>query len=251
MNEGKFTGKAKIYSKYRPTYPKALIDYLYSEIGLSESSTIADIGSGTGIFSRLLLQNNSRVIGVEPNDDMRQTAEKELTRFAKYTSIKASAENTTLSDSSIDYITVAQAFHWFDRANFRLECKRILKSNSKVILVWNTRDSSSDLVIENDKINKQYCPGYNGFSGGTGGDDPENYADFFKGGKCEYQTFENNISFEKDGFIGRNLSASYAPKEGTEAYHAYIDGLERLFCKYSINGRLCLPNSAKSYIGKV
>lgn len=251
MNEEKFTGKAKLYSKYRPAYPEGFIDYLYSEVGLKDSSIVADIGSGTGIFSRHLLLKNSRVVGIEPNDDMRRAAEKDLAQFTKYTSIKATAEDTTLADSSIDYITVAQAFHWFDRMKFKLECKRILKRNGKVILVWNSRDPLSDVVIENDNINKRYCPGYNGFSGGTEGDGPRDYEDFFKDGICEYRTFQNDLFFDQDGFIGRNLSASYAPEEGTAAYHAYIDELGRLFCKYSMGDRLCLPNITKSYAGEV
>lgn len=251
MNEDKFTGKAKIYSKFRPSYPNEFIDYLYSDTGLKESSNIADIGAGTGIFSKHLLLRNSQVIGIEPNDDMRQTAEKDLNQFPKFSMIKASAEHTTLPDSSVDFITVAQAFHWFDRANFRLECQRILKDSGKVILVWNTRDCSSELVNENDEINKKYCLNYNGFSGGSGGENPESYADFFKDGICEYRTFQNDLYFDEESFIGRNLSASYAPKEGTKDHQNYIDELRQLFLKFGINGKICLPNITKSYIGEV
>ncbi len=251
MNEEKFTGKAKIYSKYRPDYPEEFIEYLYSEVGFKDSSTIADIGSGTGIFSKHLLLRNSRVIGIEPNDDMRRTAEKDLGQFTKYTLVKASAEHTSLPGLSVDFITVAQAFHWFDRTGFRLECQRILKSKGKVILVWNSRDNLSELVIENDKINKSYCPDYTGFSGGTGGEGLEEFADFFKNGMCEYRTFQSDLSYDKEGFIGRNLSASYAPKAGTQEYTAYVEELGQLFDEYGSKGELRLPNITKSYIGEV
>ncbi len=109
----KFTDKAEIYAKYRPSYPLEYIEYLISEAGLNEESMIADIGSGTGIISRQLLGRGYTVIGVEPNDDMRKVAEQTLKPDSRFISVKATAENTTLNDNSVDLVTVAQAFHWF------------------------------------------------------------------------------------------------------------------------------------------
>lgn len=251
MNEEKFSGKAAIYSRFRPGYPREFINYLYLEAGFKVSSVIADIGSGTGIFSKHLLLRDSTVIGIEPNDDMRRSAEKDLGRFQNYRLVKASAEHTGLPESSVDFITVAQAFHWFDRGNFRDECRRILKDGGKVVLVWNIRDDSSDLVLENDRINTKYCRDYLGFSGGYGGESPEAYSDFFKDGICEYKTFRNDLYFDKEGYIGRNLSSSYAPKEGTGEYQAYIGELEELFSRYCMDGKLQFPNITKSYAGEV
>jgi len=71
-NEERFSSKADIYKKFRPTYPKELIDYLYAQTGFTKDSKIADIGSGTGIFSRLLLEKGSYVWCVEPNNEMRK-----------------------------------------------------------------------------------------------------------------------------------------------------------------------------------
>ena len=70
MNENKFDGMGKIYSEHRPSYPKELLDYLYSETGLTRETAIADIGSGTGILTRLLLSRGNAVYAVEPNADM-------------------------------------------------------------------------------------------------------------------------------------------------------------------------------------
>jgi len=111
MNEERFTGKADIYKKYRPSYPKELFDYLYSQVGFGKDSVIADIGSGTGIFSRLLLERGSKVCCVEPNGDMRQTAEKDLSQFENFVSVSGNDKNTGLQDKSVDFITAAQAFH--------------------------------------------------------------------------------------------------------------------------------------------
>ena len=159
-NEERFTGKADIYQKFRSSYPEELIDYLYSMIGFCHDSVIADIGSGTGIFSRLLLERGSHVYCVEPNDDMRRSAENHLrdtVGFKYFTSIKAPAENTGLQEGSIDFVTAAQAFHWFDSEAFKLECRRILKSGGKVVLIWNTRDYESELIKKDYAIRRKYC----------------------------------------------------------------------------------------------
>lgn len=251
MNEERFSGKAAIYRKFRPNYPEALIDYLYSEVGLATESIIADIGAGTGIFSKLLAQRNSSIICVEPNDDMREKAKQELIDFPNCSFLKASAENTTLNGASIDFVTVAQAFHWFDRNRFKAECARILKPNGKVILVWNARDKSDVLTMETARVNQQFCPDFNGFSGGSDYEDPQAYVDFFKNGYYDFQTFKNDLALDEATFIGRNLSSSYAPREESELYQEYVEQLRLLFQKYSRDGRLSTSIVTKSYVGEV
>ena len=129
-----FTDKADIYAKYRPSYPNEYIDYLLSANELNENQIVADIGSGTGIFSHQLLESGLHVIGVEPNDDMRKMAEQSLNQYPRFQSIKATAENTTLKENSVDLVTVAQAFHWFDKEAFKIECQRILKQKHTLLL---------------------------------------------------------------------------------------------------------------------
>lgn len=161
-----FNDKADIYAKYRPDYPNAYIDYLFSANQLKEDRIVADIGSGTGIFSHQLLERGLKVIGVEPNDDMRKMAEQSLKLYARFQSIKATAENTTLKEHSVDLVTVAQAFHWFDKAAFKMECQRILKQKENVALVWNSRDLTSSIMKENAEICQKTCPTFKGFSDG-------------------------------------------------------------------------------------
>ena len=118
-NTKKFNNKADKYSSGRPSYPKELIKTLYDMYGFNKSSVIADIGSGTGILTRQLLEMGSEVYAVEPNENMRKKAKAELARIEKFHSVNATAENTALIDRSVDHITVAQAFHWFDTALFK------------------------------------------------------------------------------------------------------------------------------------
>lgn len=251
MNEERFTGKADIYKKFRPSYPKELFDYLYSQVGFNQNSTIADIGSGTGIFSSLLLERKSHVYCIEPNDDMRQIAEKDLSEFENFISVNALAENTGLQEKSIDFVTVAQAFHWFDRQLFREECKRILKDGGKVVLVYNSRDDNGEVIRKGDDIIEKYRVDSPGFR--QRGNPPETYSDFFSDGICEYKTFRNDRHIDRECFIGGSLSASYAPKEETDAekYHGFVNELNELFDKYNINGLLNFPQITKSYVGRV
>lgn len=251
MNEDRFTGMASIYDKFRPTYPEAFVSYLYIESGMSDKSVIADIGAGTGILTELLLLRNSRVYAVEPNDDMGNAAKEKLSAYKGLTMVRGSAENTTLDDYSVDFVTVAQAFHWFDTQRFKSECKRILKQGGKVILVYNSRDEKSEIVRKTDEINKRYCKEFKGFSGGGRGEAPENYSDFFKDGYCEYKIFRNDLFYDEESFIGRSLSSSYAPKEQDAEYYPYIDALKALFKENEKDGRLCMPNITRSYKGEV
>ena len=251
MNEERFTGKAEVYKKHRPSYADKFIEYLYSEIGFKKGSIIADIGAGTGIFSEILLKKDSFVYLVEPNSDMFEAAKKNMSAYLENKRcefVNAPAERTALADNSIDFITAAQAFHWFDRESFKNECIRILKPNGKVILVWNVRVLDSGFIIENDEINRKYCDNYKGFSAGHIFDNSEEYKGFFK--KVEYREFENNLYFDLEGFTGRNLSSSYAPKIGTETAELYSNELETLFYKYEKNGKVMMPNITVSYVGE-
>ncbi len=250
MNEDKFSGKADIYARFRPTYPDEALDYLYTDAGLSEESVVADIGSGTGILTELLLRRGSFVYGVEPNGDMRRTAEQSLAEYTRFRSVNASAEHTGLPASSVDFVTAAQSFHWFDRAAFKTECRRILKSGGKAALLWNSRDSQSALVAENDAVNRAFCPSFKGFSGGMRGEGPGEYNDFFRN-NCAYCVIRHDLVFDEDSFIGRNMSASYAPAQ-TDSRHAdYIAALRELFRKYGSGGQLLMPNLTRIYVGEV
>ncbi|HEX2954981.1 MAG TPA: methyltransferase domain-containing protein [Bacillota bacterium] len=167
-NKEKFTTKATDYVKYRPLYPQAFIDYLIQEVGLAKDSVLADVGAGTGILSKQLANRVKLVYAVEPNLPMRKACKTYCVSCENVTAVDGSAENTTLSPHSVDFITVAQAFHWFDREKTKREFQRILKPGGKVILVWNSRVPEDDLTKENDQLFRRVCPDFNEFSGGAG-----------------------------------------------------------------------------------
>ena len=139
----RFSSRVENYVRYRPGYPSAVIDLLKNECGLSSASTVADIASGTGIFSRTLLENGNRVFGVEPNAGMRRAGEEFLRAYPRFISVAGTAEATTLDDHSVDFVTAAQAAHWFDREKARREFVRICRPGGWTVLLWNERRTGS------------------------------------------------------------------------------------------------------------
>src|SRR5258708_34875832 len=135
----RFSNRVQNYVKSRPGYPPEVLDLFKNELGLTAGSVIADIGSGTGISSRMFLENDNIVYGVEPNDAMRAAADRYLAGFHGFRSIKGTAENTGLPDDSVDFVIAAHAFHWFNQREAHREFARILKSSGYLALIWNER----------------------------------------------------------------------------------------------------------------
>ncbi|MBQ7921245.1 MAG: class I SAM-dependent methyltransferase [Clostridia bacterium] len=249
MNEKKFDNKGNVYKKGRPSYPVQLFEYLVNAKVIHEQLSLADIGSGTGVFTLQISSHIKKIFAIEPNKDMRDTAEIAYRDFANIISVNGTAESTTLEDKCVDLITVAQAFHWFDRQLFKQECQRILRKDGKVILVWNDRDSNAEIIRDNFEVNKIYCPNFKGSSDGIDFS-KESFKNFFEG-DIEYVEFENNLMYDKDIFIARNLSSSYSPKSADDCYNKYVEAVSELFNKYSVNGFVKYPYITRCYIGKV
>lgn len=91
-----FTKTVQNYLKYRPSYPKEIVDLLVNECGLNKKSVIADIGSGTGFLAKLFLDAGNTVYGVEPNQAMREAGEAYLAHYPHFHSISGTAETTHL-----------------------------------------------------------------------------------------------------------------------------------------------------------
>ena len=248
-NTQKFTGLADNYTIGRPAYADAFIESLYSRYEFSKQSVIADIGSGTGKFAKQLLEKGSFVYCVEPNDDMRSVAVKELGKYRGFRSVDGTASETKMDAGSVDYVTAAQAFHWFDTVLFKKECKRILRNNGKVFLIWNIRDASSEINQNSFEIYSKYCPNFKGFGGGVQKNDIR-IKQFFED-RYEYIEFDNPLFYDQNTFISRSLSGSYSLRKGDEHFNEYLDALSNLFEKYSKDNVLTVANKTVAYIGKL
>ncbi|MFB9279576.1 class I SAM-dependent methyltransferase [Cohnella cellulosilytica] len=246
----RFSSRVETYTKYRPSYPKEAIDYLYETVGLSESSEVLDVGAGTGIFSRLLLERGSSVTAVEPNEAMREAALAESRDNPRFKTASGSAEETGLEDASYDYIVSAQAFHWFDRAAAQREFRRVLKPGGKAILVWNTRLTGGTPFLE----------GYERLLQGLGTDygqvnhrniSHEMLVDFFKPGNLTEARFDIRQVFDFDGVAGRLVSSSYAPQPGHPNYEPTMRELRELFDRCQENGTVNFDYVTEIYWGEV
>jgi ubiquinone/menaquinone biosynthesis C-methylase UbiE len=243
----RFSDRVENYVKYRPSYPKELLSFLRTQFSLNENSRIADIGSGTGIFTSLLLEEGYFVIGVEPNNTMREYAEKALAKYPKYQSLSGSAENTQLQDISVDLITVAQAFHWFQVEECRVEFQRILKPSGIVALIWNSRIiEGTPFMREYDLFVKKNAKNYNEVR-----ERRDNIPLFFKNGRYSFFETSNSQSFNLEGLIGRCFSSSYIPQNDPEHTQSIIQGLTDIFDQYQINNQVRFEYRTECYYGKI
>ena len=249
-NTKHFSGKAGVYDKYRPSYPKEFVDYLMERSGVVPGDCVADVGCGTGIFSRVLLERGLRVYGVEPNADMRAAAERALGERADFVAVDAPAERMGLADGSVALVTAAQAFHWFEVEAFAAECRRVLRKGGVVALVWNSRVSESDQVRETGDALKRLCPTFDGFSGRKAGE-TERLERFFREGRWERREFFSDLSYDREGFLGRLLSASYAPLPNEASYEMFCREMNGLFDAYAVGDRILVPNRTESFVGRV
>ena len=245
----RFSNRVENYVKYRPDYPREILDFLGDEAGFTKSSTIADIGSGTGISSKLFLENGNMVYGIEPNKEMRGAAEKFLEDFPSFKSINGTAENTTLNDKSVDFVVAAQAFHWFDNQESIKEFERILKSNGFLVLIWNERQlDSNEFLREYESLLKKFGKDYEKVR-----HDNVNRKDFEKFFRTQFfsKTFQNAQTLDFNGMKGRILSSSYMPSEEDKNFAALEKKLKPLFADYEENGKIKVLYDTKIFCGRI
>jgi len=182
---------------------------------------------------------------------MRRTAETDLSEFDNFISVNAPAENTGLQDRSCDFVTAATAFHWFDKDKFPPECRRIIKNDAKVVLVWNIRDYERKIIKKDFVIREKYGVVLRGLAAILR--IAEDLPRFFTGGSCEIKTFRNDVPVDRETYLSMNLSRSYSPKENEnpEKYNAFVKELNALFDDYQVHGLIVFPQITKSYVGMV
>jgi SAM-dependent methyltransferase len=246
----RFSDRVENYVKYRPTYPKEILDVLKSECHLTTSSVIADVGSGTGILTKLFLDNGNNVLGIEPNREMREAGERLLSGYAGFTSIAATAESTTLLDHSVDFVTAGQSFHWFDREKVRAEFVRILKPGGWIVLVWNDRRVNSTPFLEAyEKLLLTWALDYREVTHRLITD--EVIASFFWPAEFKQAVLFHQRMQDFEGWKGGLLSASYAPQEGHPNYAPMLDELHSLFQAHQMNGLVPVEWDTKMYYGQL
>jgi SAM-dependent methyltransferase len=243
-----FTKTVGNYKKYRPSYPKDIITLLIDKTILTPDSIIADLGSGTGIFTKLLLDQGNFVFGVEPNRAMRTTAEQDLTPYPNFQSVAATAETTTITEHSIDIITVATAFHWLDADKVKIEFQRILKSPGYVVLLWNVRDqTNSPLQRDYEELIEKYGLHYKDQYAHKF--DIEGLKDFFSPYPMHAITFPYVQQLDWEGLKGRLLSTTYALQPHEANFTIMVQQLKDIYDKYENQGTVEFLYNTEVYYG--
>jgi SAM-dependent methyltransferase len=245
----RFSSRVGDYLRYRPGYPPQVIGLLRSDCGLTPESVIADVASGTGIFTRLLLENGNSVVGIEPNREMRAAGEQCLKGFERFTSVAGSAEATTLPAQSIDIITAAQAAHWFNRSQARREFIRILKPGGWLVLLWNERKTEGTAFLRDyERLLLTYGTDYQEVRHER---TTAEIADFFAPSPFQLRTFETSQACDYPALAGRLLSSSYTPQPGHPAYEAMLGELRRMFATHQIDERVVLRYDTRVFYGRL
>jgi SAM-dependent methyltransferase len=245
----RFSSRVDAYQKYRPDYPASLVAEIRKQTGMDGPAVVADIGSGTGIFTRQLLQGGYEVIAVEPNREMREAAEALLADEPRFTSVDGNAEESRLGSASIDLITAAQAFHWFNTDAARQEFRRILKADGKLALIWNRRKLSQPFQQTYDAILREFAPEYGKVNHmNLTATDIES---FFATGSMQRFVFDNSQRLDFAALMGRLKSSSYCPEEKSPQFIPLATELLSLFDQHAVDGVIEFEYDTELYLGSI
>jgi ubiquinone/menaquinone biosynthesis C-methylase UbiE len=244
---GRFDGRADAYSKYRPRYPQKVLAILKREAGFDRTKVVADVAAGTGILSELFLGHGNLVYSVEPNEDMRRRAERELHGFRRSHLVTGTAEATTLEEGSVDLVSVGQALHWFDPGKARKEFSRILKEDGWVCILYNDRrkkggfDAAYEGIVRRHEVDLASAPDV----------DRDYVARFLGNGTFKEFHMPNPQTLDLLGVLGRLESASYMPRRGTPGHREMEKEAREAFARHSRGGRVRFVYDTRMYLGKI
>ena len=245
----RFSDRVENYVRYRPGYPSDVLRVLETDCKFAPAHVIADIASGTGIWTRMLLENGNEVFGIEPNAEMRQAGERLLAGYSKFSSIAGTAEATTLLDHSVDFVSAAQAAHWFDRERARGEFRRILKPGGWLVLLWNERlTDSTPFLRDYEQLLLSF---------GTDYEDVRHERttaavnEFFDPAPFQQRAFAMRQEFDYAGLEGRLLSSSYAPGPEHPKHAPMLRELRRIFEAHATAGRVTFDYKTRLYFGQL
>ena len=245
----RFSDRVENYVRYRPGYPAEALQLLKDECGLKGDDVIVDIASGTGIWTQMLLENGNPVFGVEPNAEMRQAGERLLAGFPRFTSVAGTAEATCLPDGTADFVTAAQAAHWFDRERARREFVRILRPEGWLVLLWNERITDSTAFLRDyEQLLLTYGTDYEEVRHER---TTAAVNEFFDPAPFQELVFALRQEFDYAGLEGRLLSSSYAPGPEHPRHGPMLRELRRIFDEHAEAGRVAFDYNTRVYFGRV
>lgn len=242
-----FSAKVADYVASRPDYPAALIDCLVAEGALPPHADVADIGAGTGLLTQGFLARGHRVVAVEPSREMRRACDALLGQHPGYRSVEGKAEATGLADRSVDLLTAAQAFHWFDIEPARREALRVLKPRGRMALIWNDRLAGDPLHEALDAVFAEFGGERRGAL--VAHEDRRDVAGFFGFDAPEFR-FPHEHRLDAAGLQSLAFSRSYMPPRDSEAGRAAAEALQRIFDRFAEGDRVAVRYTTMLMLGR-
>ena len=246
----RFSDRVADYIKYRPGYPAESLTILQERTGLAPHHTIVDVGSGTGILSKLFLDFGNAVLAIEPNREMAEAAQFFLVDFDGFQQADAMAEATGLANNSADFIVAGQAFHWFDVQRTCREFRRILKPGGWCVLIWNERRTDSTAFLRGyESFLLEWSIDYADVSSHY--QDPVALEQLYGEDAWERESLDNHQSFDFDGLRGRVMSCSYIPAPEHPRHVPMLAALQELFDLHQRQGLVRMDYDTQVYFGQL
>lgn len=246
----RFSDRVADYVRYRPDYPAALLAWLQGELGVTPAWRVADIGAGTGISSNMFLDAGYTVTAIEPNAAMRGAMLDWLGGNARFRAVDGRADATGLPDGSVDLVTAAQAFHWFDPVAARAEFRRILRPHGLAAIWWNSRRLTGTPFLEGyETLLQRYGTDYAQVAERYASD-PAMHA-WFGAGLRGSARFNHSQPLDFDGLRGRLLSSSYAPQPGHPNHAPMLSALRELFAATARDGVVGFDDDTRVFAGEL
>ena len=244
-----FNGKSKYYYT-RPDFDKRCFKYLQEKLGLTKKDVIAELGAGTGKFTYKVSKQCGKVFAIEPNEEMFTIGKKICKNQKNIEYVKASAENTSLPEKSLDMALSVQSFHYFDKEKLLIELRRILKVDKYFCIIWNINEEC-DNPFNNDwsrLLEKQKLRV-------TGSKDNHNILEdrkmIFKQGKYEEVHFSRFVYMNFSKLKKYASSISFVPKKDEEGYDEFYENLKFIFDKNKKFNRVKITVTTYLQFGKI
>ncbi len=251
-----FARAADLYERARPGYPDAALEQLAAEFALDASKNVLDLGAGTGKLTRQLLATGARVIAVEPLAEMREQL---AAAVPSVEPLEGTAEAIPLPDRSVDLVTAASAFHWFDGERAVAEIHRVLRPGGGLALLWNARDASVEWVrdvsaVLERAVRAQFAPGEYETARRLGsGAWREAFAATTLFTALEEREHPHEHELDLEDHVARFLSVSYIallPEAERARVAAEIEALLRGHPQTRGRGRFAMPYRTQVYVSR-
>jgi len=241
-----WSSKAEKYAKYRWGYAPQAIQAILDITNISCESTLADIGSGTGILTKHFLGKVKIIFAIEPNPQMRQIAIKALEQHSAFRSIDGYSDATTLPDQSVDLIIVGEALHWFVPETTKNEFKRILKPRGWLAILKNNGTDK-----ELGEALKEICIEKNGWNAPLERPSsvPINY--YYDNQDPMKLMFSQLYQETFEEFVGALSSTSNAPDEDNPLYINFENLAKRIFDRYKSEDKINISYSTELFLGQI